>query len=254
MTVTNRGRKRTYSIHEEVIQFTKYPIWEQQELETPDWFERFQIFYLPIPSGYRTLNRAYSNCGEASGEQIEKTKFKRAKTVPDDWQLAHKNYRWEERAKAYWLLKIQEQQAYTDSILREIREKTLKITLKNLEKIEQMSNYPISRRRIDSVDESGRPIAITFEPNGNWSHKDAVAMAKTLTDTFEKVLGFDTIEYAINIVQKHGLAVVDLEGKLIGHSDNQKLDDGLMSIISNSAEFDDDVMIPTKITNDDESE
>ena len=254
MVVTNRGRKRTYSIHEEVIEFTKYPIWEQQELETPDWFERFQIFYLPIPSGYRTLNRAYSNCGEASGEQIEKTKFKRAKTVPDDWQLAHKNYRWEERAKAYWLLKIQEQQAYTDSILREIREKTLKITLKNLEKIEQMSNYPISRRRIDSVDESGRPIAITFEPNGNWSHKDAVAMAKTLTDTFEKVLGFDTVEYAINIIQKHGLAVVDLEGKLIGPSDIQKLDDGLMSIISDSAEFDDDVMIPTKITNDDESE
>ena len=254
MTVTNRGRKRTYSIHTEVIEFTKYPIWEQQELETPDWFERFQIFYLPIPSGYRTLNRAYSNCGEASGEQIEKTKFKRAKTVPDDWQLAHKNYRWEERAKAYWLLKIQEQQAYTDSILREIREKTLRITLKNLEKIEQMTSYPISRRRIDSVDESGRPIAITIEPNGNWSHRDAVTMAKTLTDTFEKVLSFDTIEYAINIIQKHGLAVVDLEGKLIGHSGTQELDDGLMSIISDSAEFDGDVIIPTKITDNDESE
>lgn len=254
MVVTNRGRKRTYSIHEEVIEFTKYPIWEQQELETPDWFERFRIFYLPIPSGYRTLNRAYSNCGEASGERIEKTKFKRAKTVPDDWQLAHKNYRWEERAKAYWLLKIQEQQAYTDSILREIREKTLKITLKNLEKIEQMTSYPISRRRIDSVDESGRPIAITIEPNGNWSHKDAVTMAKTLTDTFEKVLSFDTIEYAINIVQKHGLAVIDPNGKLIGHSDTGKPDDGLTSIIRDSAEFDDNVMVPTRISDNDESE
>jgi hypothetical protein len=117
-----------------------------------------------------------------------------------------------------------------------------------------MTNYPISRRRIDSVDESGRPIAITIEPNGNWNHRDAVTMAKTLTDTFEKVLGFDTIEYAINIVQKHGLAVIDPDGKLIGHSGIEKLDDGLTSIIRDSAEFDDDVMVPTKISDDDESE
>ena len=70
----------------------------------------------------------------------------------------------------------------------------------------------------------------------------------------EKVLGFDTIEYAINIIQKHGLAVIDPDGKLIGHSDTGKLDDGLTSIIRNSAEFDDDVIIPTRINDDDESE
>ena len=104
------------------------------------------------------------------------------------------------------------------------------------------------------MDESGRPIAITIEPNGNWSHKDAVTMAKTLTDTFEKVLGFDTIEYAINIVQKHGLAVIDPNGKLIGHSDTGKPDDGLTSIIRDSAEFDDNVMVPTRISDNDESE
>jgi hypothetical protein len=252
MVVAKRGRKRTYTIHEEVIEFVSYPIWEQQPLETPDWFERFQTWYLTIPSGYRTLNRAFSNCGEAAGETVEKTKFKRAKTVPDDWILACKNYRWEERARAYWLKKIQEQDGHIDHVLTEIRERTLKIALKSLDKIEAMTNYPISRRTITSVDEQGNPLQVTIEPNGNWSHRDALSMSKTLTDVLEKVMGLDTLEYALNIVQKNGLAVIDPDGKLIGSGAIEPSIDDLTAIIRDSAVIDEDVLIPTKMVEEEE--
>lgn len=252
MVVSKRGRKRTYTIHDEIIEFCCYPIWDQQPLETPDWFERFQAWYLPIPSGYRTLNRAFSNCTEAAGEKVEKTQFKRAKTVPDDWTLACKNYRWEERARAYWLKKVQEQDGHIDHVLTEIRERTLKIALKSLDKIEAMTNYPISRKQITSIDEKGNPLQVTIEPNGNWSHRDALTMTKTLTETLEKVMGLDTLEYALNIVQKNGLAVIDPDGKIIGQGAIEPSVDDLTAIIRDSAVIDEDVLIPTRMTSEEE--
>jgi hypothetical protein len=253
MVVARRGRKRTYTIHEETIELVTFPVWEQQPLESIDWYERFKTWYLPVPSGYRTLNRAFSNCGEAAGETIEKTKFKRAKTVPDDWILACKNYRWEERARAYWLKKIQDQDGHIDHVLTEIRERTLKIAMKSLDKIEAMTNYPISRRTVTSVDESGRPIQLTIEPNGNWSHRDALSMSKTLTDVLEKVMGFDTLDYAINVIQKNGLAVIDPDGKLVGQEAIAPgVDDDIAAIVRDSAVVDDDVLIPTVITGEEE--
>jgi hypothetical protein len=251
--VQGRGRKPKNLIPSEPIEFTNYPIWEKQPYEMTEWYDRFRLWYLGIPAGYRTLNRSYNNCAGSAGEEIPKTQTKRAKTVPDDWILAHKMYRWEDRAREYWLKKIQDQDGYIDSILAKIREQTLRIAEKSLDKIEAMTNYPISRRTVTSVDETGRPIQITIEPNGNWSHRDALSMSKTLTDVLEKVMGFDTLDYAINVIQKNGLAVIDPDGKLIGQGAIEPAtDEDIAAIVRDSAVIDDDVLIPTRITGEEE--
>lgn len=257
MVVSGKTSSAKNLIPSEPIEFTHYPVWEQQPYEMSEWFEVFQEFYLILPSRFRTINRAYNNCAEVAGEKIEKTKNKRAKTVDRDWVLAHKMYRWEDRAREYWLKKIQDQEGYVDSILQKIREKTLLITLKSFDKIEAMTNYPISRKQITSVDENGNPLQITIEPNGNWSHRDAPQMAKTLTETLEKVLGFNSLEYALNVVQKNGLTVVDLEGKIVGGMVSQNTDtefNDLASIIRDSADNDDDVLVPMRIVEDESDE
>ena len=180
------------------IEFGHYPIWERQPYEMAQWFEKFQAFYIHLPAGYRTLNRAFNDCATSAGEEIPKTESKRNITVPEQWQLAYKMYRWEDRAKAYWLKKIQDQEAYRNGILNQIIEKSIKNALKTLEKSEEINN-----RSLD-------------DPNGNWSHKDAVIMTKAVTEIVEKALGLDTVEYAISILQKNGLAVIDPGGNLIG--------------------------------------
>lgn len=180
------------------IEFGHYPIWERQPYEMAQWFEKFQAFYIHLPAGYRTLNRAFNDCATSAGEEIPKTESKRNITVPEQWQLAYKMYRWEDRAKAYWLKKIQDQEAYRNGILNQIIDKSIKNAFKTLEKSEEINN-----RSLD-------------DPNGNWSHKDAVIMTKAVTEIVEKALGLDTVEYAISILQKNGLAVIDPDGNLIG--------------------------------------
>lgn len=253
MVVSGKTSSKKNLVPPSPIEFTHYPVWEKQPYEMPEWFERFQAFYLMMPSGYRTLNRAYNDCTEVAREEIEKTKNKRAKTVPREWDLAHKMYRWEDRAREYWIKKIQDQEGYIDSVLQKIREKTLLVTLKSFDKIEAMTNYPISRKQITSVDENGRPLQVTIEPNGNWSHRDAPQMAKTLAETLEKVLGFNSLEYALTVVQKNGLTVVDLEGKVVGGMVAQNTDtefNNLASIIRDSADSDDDALTPVRIIED----
>jgi uncharacterized protein YjaG (DUF416 family) len=144
----------------------------------------------------------------SAGEEIPKTESKRSITVPEQWQLAYKIYRWEDRAKAYWLKKIQDQEAYRDGILSQIIDKSIKNAFKTLEKSEEINN-----RSLD-------------DPNGNWSHKDAVIMTKAVTEIVEKALGLDTVEYAISILQKNGLAAIDPDGNLIGQpTDKGNLED-----------------------------
>jgi hypothetical protein len=41
-------------------------------------------------------------------------------------------------------------------------------------------------------------------------------MTKAVTEIVEKALGLDTVEYAISILQKNGLAAIDPDGNLIG--------------------------------------
>lgn len=185
------------------IEFGHYPIWERQPYEMAQWFEKFQAFYIHLPAGYRTLNRAFNDCATSAGEEIPKTESKRSITVPEQWQLAYKMYRWEDRAKAYWLKKIQDQEAYRNGILNQIIDKSIKNAFKTLEKSEEINN-----RSLD-------------DPNGNWSHKDAVIMTKAVTEIVEKALGLDTVEYAISILQKNGLAVIDPDGNLIGQPTNK---------------------------------
>ena len=180
------------------IEFGHYPIWERQPYEMAQWFEKFQAFYIHLPAGYRTLNRAFNDCATSAGEKIPKTESKRNITVPEQWQLAYKMYRWEDRAKAYWLKKIQDQEAYRNGILNQIIDKSIKNAFKTLEKSEEINN-----RSLD-------------DPNGNWSHRDAIIMTKAVTEIVEKALGLDTVEYAISILQKNGLAVIDPDGNLIG--------------------------------------
>lgn len=180
------------------IEFGHYPIWERQPYEMAQWFEKFQAFYIHLPAGYRTLNRAFNDCATSAGEEIPRSESKRSITVPEQWQLAYKMYRWEDRAKAYWLKKIQDQEAYRNEILNQIIDKSIKNAFKTLEKSEEINN-----RSLD-------------DPNGNWSHKDAVIMTKAVTEIVEKALGLDTVEYAISILQKNGLAVIDPDGNLIG--------------------------------------
>lgn len=180
------------------IEFGHYPIWERQPYEMAQWFEKFQAFYIHLPAGYRTLNRAFNDCATSAGEEIPKTESKRNITVPEQWQLAYKMYRWEDRAKAYWLKKIQDQEAYRNGILNQIIDKSIKNAFKTLEKSEEINN-----RSLD-------------DPNGNWSHKDAIIMTKAVTEIVEKALGLDTVEYAISILQKNGLAAIDPDGNLIG--------------------------------------
>ncbi|BBG57926.1 hypothetical protein [uncultured phage] len=180
------------------IEFGHYPIWERQPYEMAQWFEKFQAFYIHLPAGYRTLNRAFNDCATSAGEEIPKTESKRNITVPEQWQLAYKMYRWEDRAKAYWLKKIQDQEAYRNEILNQIIDKSIKNAFKTLEKSEEINN-----RSLD-------------DPNGNWSHKDAIIMTKAVTEIVEKALGLDTVEYAISILQKNGLAAIDPDGNLIG--------------------------------------
>ena len=180
------------------IEFVHYPIWERQPYEMAQWFEKFQAFYIHLPAGYRTLNRAFNDCATSAGEEIPKTESKRNITVPEQWQLAYKMYRWEDRAKAYWLKKIQDQEAYRNEILNQIIDKSIKNAFKTLEKSEEINN-----RSLD-------------DPNGNWSHKDAIIMTKAVTEIVEKALGLDTVEYAISILQKNGLAAIDPDGNLIG--------------------------------------
>jgi len=190
------------------IEFGHYPIWERQPYEMAQWFEKFQAFYIHLPAGYRTLNRAFNDCAMSAGEEIPKTESKRSITVPEQWQLAYKIYRWEDRAKAYWLKKIQDQEAYRDGILNQIIDKSIKNAFKTLEKSEEINN-----RSLD-------------DPNGNWSHKDAVIMTKAVTEIVEKALGLDTVEYAISILQKNGLAAIDPDGNLIGQpTDKGNLED-----------------------------
>ena len=179
------------------IEFGHYPIWERQPYEMAQWFEKFQAFYIHLPAGYRTLNRAFNDCATSAGEEIPRSESKRSITVPEQWQLAYKMYRWEDRAKAYWLKKIQDQEAYRNEILNQIIDKSIKNAFKTLEKSEEINN-----RSLD-------------DPNGNWSHKDAVIMTKAVTEIVEKALGLDTVEYAISILQKNGLAVIDPDGNLI---------------------------------------
>lgn len=179
------------------IEFGHYPIWERQPYEMAQWFEKFQAFYIHLPAGYRTLNRAFNDCATSAGEEIPRSESKRSITVPEQWQLAYKMYRWEDRAKAYWLKKIQDQEAYRNEILNQIIDKSIKNAFKTLEKSEEINN-----RSLD-------------DPNGNWSHKDAVIMTKAVTEIIEKALGLDTVEYAISILQKNGLAVIDPDGNLI---------------------------------------
>jgi hypothetical protein len=125
--------------------------------------------------------------------------------------------------------------------------------MKSLDKIEAMTNYPISRKQITSINEDGTPLQVTIEPNGNWAHRDALTMSKALADVLEKVMGLDTLEYALNIVQKHGLAVIDPDGKIIGQGAIGSGADDLAVIIRDSAEID-DVLIPTKMMKHDEEE
>lgn len=180
------------------IEFGHYPIWERQPYEMAQWFEKFQAFYIHLPAGYRTLNRAFNDCATSAGEEIPRSESKRSITVPEQWQLAYKMYRWEDRAKAYWLKKIQDQEAYRNEILNQIIDKSIKNAFKTLEKSEEINN-----RSLD-------------DPNGNWSHKDAIVMTKAVTEIVEKALGLDTVEYAISILQKNGLAAIDPDGNLIG--------------------------------------
>jgi hypothetical protein len=178
------------------IEFGHYPIWERQPYEMAQWFEKFQAFYIHLPAGYRTLNRAFNDCATSAGEEIPPTR--RNIAIPEQWQLAYKMYRWEDRAKAYWLKKIQDQEAYRNGILNQIIDKSIKNAFKTLEKSEEINN-----RSLD-------------DPNGNWSHKDAIVMTKAVTEIVEKALGLDTVEYAISILQKNGLAAIDPDGNLIG--------------------------------------
>lgn len=178
------------------IEFGHYPIWERQPYEMAQWFEKFQAFYIHLPAGYRTLNRAFNDCATSAGEEIPPTR--RNIAIPEQWQLAYKMYRWEDRAKAYWLKKIQDQEAYRNGILNQIIDKSIKNAFKTLEKSEEINN-----RSLD-------------DPNGNWNHKDAIIMTKAVTEIVEKALGLDTVEYAISILQKNGLAVIDPDGNLIG--------------------------------------
>lgn len=251
--VKETGKRPKNLIPKEPIEFVTFPVWEKQPYEMLEWYERFSLWYLSLPSGYRTLNRAYQNCSIAAGQEIPKTQIKRNIDTPDNWEIACKNYRWEERARAYWLKKVQEQDGHIDHVLTEIRERTLKIAMKSLDKIEAMTNYPISRKQITSINEDGTPLQVTIEPNGNWSHRDALTMSKALTDVLEKVMGLDTLEYALNIVQKHGLAVIDPDGKIIGQGAIGSNADDLAVIIRDSAEID-DVLIPTKMMKHDEDE
>lgn len=188
------------------IEFGHYPIWERQPYEIAQWFEKFQAFYIHLPAGYRTLNRAFNDCATSAGEEIPPTR--RNIAIPEQWQLAYKMYRWEDRAKAYWLKKIQDQEAYRNGILNQIIDKSIKNAFKTLEKSEEINN-----RSLD-------------DPNGNWSHKDAIVMTKAVTEIVEKALGLDTVEYAISILQKNGLAVIDPDGNLIGQpTDKGNLED-----------------------------
>lgn len=206
---SGRGKAPKGMLPIEPIECERFPVWERQEYELEEWYERFNQFYLPVPSGFRTLNRAFNNAAKAAGEEIERTKNKRAKSVPSDWELACKMYRWEERAKAYWRERCAEQHERTRHKLLEMSEKTLGLLEKAHAKIEKMLDYPLTQQTVTKRYEDGRPQQIIVEPNGSWGHKDALIMAKEAWNLMEKSLFIDDDNYMIERLTAKGYVVTD---------------------------------------------
>lgn len=225
----------------EPIVFEKFPIWERQEYELENWYENFNQFYLTLPSGFRSVNRAFNNAATLAGEEIERTKNKRAKTVPDNWTIAHKMYRWEDRARAFWREKCAEQQEFTRHKLLDMAEKTLQLVDKATKKIEAMLDYPLTKQTVTKRYEDGRPQQIIIEPNGTWSHKDAMTMTKEAFNLVERALFIDDDNYLIQQLTQKGYIV--LEGESAGalnssqnDNDSEMSDELLNSVMSDSEE------------------
>lgn len=142
-------------------------LWEKQDGEPDDWFDRFQLFKL-LGSG-RSLLAAYNSDRSRKGQS-------KSNSAPPAWRNASKKWQWVERSTA-WDRRQQQSndQRYERSNrrwekrLQELRDRQWDLAEKLMERAEKMLESPLYIEEF-AEDDSGRHV--TLQIPAKWTFRD----------------------------------------------------------------------------------
>lgn len=177
----------------EPIEFSVYPIWEQQEDEDSEAFIKFQKYFLTAikPSINQAWKRYVADqqsqniLSPSNPDQNSDTNApKRSHLVPRgsgagqsfvDWG---KVYRWNERHRAYWQNRLQKELAWQEHQQREATSRAIAITNKLLQRAEEIASMPAFTVETTRLHPDGKPMIQVVTPQDSRRYVDALALVK----------------------------------------------------------------------------
>lgn len=149
-------------------------IWDRQDKEPVDAFERFQDYKILGPG--RSLLSAYNRWRVRQGQE-------KSKSTTPAWRKLRKDWDWDNRALAWdESQRIKEDKRYEDARRtwrgkeEEVRQREWDMARKLIDRAEEMLNYPLVQQTIDH-----EKSKVTIEP-ARWSARDIPAYVKLATE------------------------------------------------------------------------
>jgi hypothetical protein len=202
---------------DEVIEFSVYPVWELQSDEDSEAFIKFSKYYLPgtkpslTPAWRRWLNTESSDLliTDRSPNQNGDTSALRMDTPNAVWRRWEKVYRWQERHRAYWQKRQQDDLAWREHQQKECQAKVLGITSKLLQRADEIASMPIVNVDTVRTYEDGRAAIQHFTARPSKDFVDAVVLLKECVSLINNLGCQNDLDKAYQQVTKAGFEVID---------------------------------------------
>jgi hypothetical protein len=208
----------------EPIEFSKWPIWDLQDDEDSEAFIKFQKYFLPgikpsITQAWRryvadeqSKNVLTANNPDQNGGTPD---LKNSRLVPKgssagvsfvNWE---KVYRWQERHRAYWQKRQQDDLAWREHQQRECQVKVLGITSKLLQRADEIASMPTVNVDTVRTYEDGRAAIQHFTARPSKDFVDAVVLLKECVSLINNLGCQNDLDKAYQQVTKAGFEVID---------------------------------------------
>ena len=208
----------------EPIEFSVYPIWELQEDEDSEAFIKFSKYYLPgtkqsLTSGWRrwidaehndlaiTENKADKNSD--TNEPNDRSITLRGDSPTGQWRRWEKIYRWQERHRAYWQKRQQDDLAWREHQQRECQSKVLGVTSKLLQRADEIASMPTVTVETTRMYDDGKPAIQVFIGRETKGFVDAVTLLKECVSLINNLGCQNDLDKAFQQLTKAGFEVTD---------------------------------------------
>jgi hypothetical protein len=211
-------------MQDEPIEFSKWPIWELQEDEDSEAFIKFSQYYLPgtkpslTPAWRRWLNNEHSdilitdrNPDKNNDTDIPNNRTTALRTESPNavWRRWEKIYRWQERHRAYWQKRQQDDLAWREHQQRECQSKVLGVTSKLLQRADEIASMPTVTIETTRMYDDGRPAIQVFVGRETKGFVDAVVLLKECVTLINNLGCQNDLDKAFQLLTKSGFEVTD---------------------------------------------